>query len=125
MSAVYVVELDGPARAHLRRALEAHRVWCRSNGHRLPPELDALAGSIAVTNGPRRPSVDVTPVAQDGAGVALTLPEAAGRLRVSDRTVRRLVASGRLASVVVAGRRRIRPAALDAFLDSLEATPCP
>lgn len=120
----FVLDLDDVDRAHLLAALERHRSVCLAAGGRLPPVLDRLAVSIAVRGGQRRtnPRGPVT-VPDAGPATVFTISEVAGRLRVSDRTVRRLVTSGGLAAVTIAGRRRIRATDLAAYLDTLETTP--
>lgn len=44
------------------------------------------------------------------------IPEAAGFLRVSDKTVRRLITEGKLPSAKVRGKRVIRMSAVNALL---------
>ena len=51
---------------------------------------------------------------------ALTVPEVAKALRVSERHVNRLISDRRLASVRVGRCRRIRPEALAEFLNAAE-----
>lgn len=56
----------------------------------------------------------------------LTIPEAAASLRVSERTIKRLVASGDLESVVLGDRaRRFHPDAIAAYLTTRRSTPAP
>ena len=54
-----------------------------------------------------------------GAAGALTAREAAARLGVSERTVRRAIARGELAAAKYAGTFRIAPAALARYRDRL------
>lgn len=49
---------------------------------------------------------------------ALTVPEAAAYLRLSERTVFNAIKKGRLASALVEGRRVIRVADAQAFVDA-------
>lgn len=56
----------------------------------------------------------------NAAPAALTIREVSEALRVSPRHVNRLISSRRLASVQVGRCRRIRPEALDAFLQQHE-----
>lgn len=49
----------------------------------------------------------------------LTFPETAARLRLSERTVRRLVDGGELPAVEVAGRRRIHVTDLEDYAEAL------
>ncbi len=62
-------------------------------------------------------------VVVDDAGVLdlLTFRETAERLRLSEETVKRLVRDGRLSAVSVGRARRVRPADLAAFIESLGA----
>lgn len=54
----------------------------------------------------------------------LKVPQVATRLNVSKPTVWRLIASGELESILVAPRsRRVRPAAVDAYLKSKLSAP--
>ncbi|MEI8147065.1 MAG: helix-turn-helix domain-containing protein [Alphaproteobacteria bacterium] len=52
----------------------------------------------------------------------LTFTEAGRRLGVSGRTVRRQIDAGRLQSLKIGRAHRIRPEALDAFLNASERT---
>lgn len=119
MKAPLVVFVDDTLRAHVVRALAEHRRWLRSN--RLPAPaaldalLDALAGPVAALGGQQRSSLDVGAEGGDGGAVLLTYEDAGRRLAVSPRTVRRLVAAGRLPAVRLGRSVRIRAAELDRF----------
>ncbi len=114
--------------AHLDRALSTHARWCRENGHVVPVELVALldeakrvARPQAASDGQGRPIVARSPSAFDDASETLTLTyeQAAARLNVSLRSVRRYVAAGSLLSVEVCGTRRIRSVDLAAYVEGL------
>jgi excisionase family DNA binding protein len=62
-------------------------------------------------------ATSINPPAGDSA-VAVSLEQAAERLHLSPRTIRRLIASGELPSVVVGDRRLVRVADLESFIDS-------
>lgn len=118
-----VLDLDPAARAHLRRAIEAYARRCRENGVRLPAALSDLA--FLATTGQERTNIDhAEDVAHDGhVTTLLTFAEVAERLRVSERTVRRLVSDGSLPAVEVASKRRVHTADLDAYAEGLRQRP--
>lgn len=101
------LQLDRVAAHHLARALESHRRWCRANGHQLPPALADLA--LMVSDGQERPNnAPGDDLLDDGqmSPLLYTYAEVAGRLRVSERTIRRLVLAGELTPVDVGARNR-------------------
>lgn len=55
----------------------------------------------------------------------LTLAEVAQTLHVSPRTTKRLVASGEIDSVLIGRLRRVRPAAVEAYLERQAASAQP
>ena len=61
----------------------------------------------------KEPSVAATPI-------VLTVPQVASALEVSRSTIYRIIAEGMLESVQVRGMTRIRPAAIERYLDALE-----
>lgn len=124
----FVTMLDGPALAHLRRALTAEARRCRADGLRLPPALAELSTQLAATDGQRRTSIDDSHDVGDArimtalTALAVTYDEAARLLRVSERTVRRLVSSGALSAVRVGSAPRIRVEDLRQYLDAQAGT---
>jgi DNA binding domain, excisionase family len=56
--------------------------------------------------------------ATSAVAAAMTVPEAADYLRISESGVRRLVRSGQLKSALLAGRRLVRRVDVDALLAS-------
>jgi excisionase family DNA binding protein len=80
-----------------------------------------LEGALLLASGGHsRPSLAVAGGDADDRDVlTLTYAAAAGRLGVSDRTLRRLIHAGELASVMVAGTPRIRTADLVDYVERL------
>lgn len=110
-------------RDHLVRALALYGRQCRADGVQMPAELRDLLDSLhAARDGQERPMrapADLVADTADMPPLMLTYEGAAKALRVSDRTVRRLVANGQLAAVSVGGARRIRPSDLLAYAEGL------
>lgn len=52
--------------------------------------------------------------------IVFTVPQVAAALEVSRSTIYRIIAEGMLESVQVRGMTRIRPAAIERYLDALE-----
>ena len=52
--------------------------------------------------------------------ILYTVPQAAEQLQVSRSTLYRLIASGELETLTVRGTRRIRPAAVERYVDNLQ-----
>lgn len=89
---------------HLAHAIAAHLKWCRSSGIAAPDELRMLLSTLTDASGQQRPDVPDPQVLGDGRLVGYR--EAARLLSVSERTVRRMCADGRLRPIPV-GRRRL------------------
>lgn len=120
MSAVVVLGLDDVLTSHLTRALVQHARWCRANGISVPAPLVEMLNELA-SAGQRRPTV-AAPVSDphdDLMLLAVTYEGAAHRLGVSERSVRRLVAAGKLRAVDVAGCPRIRASDLSDYVEGL------
>lgn len=120
MADVFALRLDDASRYHLTRALEAHAVECRKNGHTLPVPLAELWNLARAGQG-RTPLGDGDAGPHD-APVLLTYADVGKRLRVSARTVQRLVAAGALPVVVVGSSPRVHYADLHAYAERLRAT---
>lgn len=100
------LSLDDRTRGHLARAIAEHLGWCRRNAIAAPPELSALLDTLTARSGQERPnSPGDEPL---GDGVCVNYETAARMLGVSERTVRRMVADGKL-TVLPVGRRRLVP----------------
>lgn len=106
-------------RNHLTRALAQHCRWCRANGIAVPVWLHQLLDELAHAGQERpiRPPGEFGP--HDGDVLLIDHANAAARLGVSERTVRRLVAAGKLPAVSVAGSRRIRVTDLATYVEEL------
>ena len=111
MADLLAIGLDSAGRAHLARALDEHRRWCRANGRTMPATLVQLAALLTTTapNGQARTTQrdeddlpDTEPMT-----LAYTFSEAGDLLGISERTVRRLVAAGELQSITVGSLPRI------------------
>ena len=98
--------------------LGALRRQMQTDGVRLPADVKALQERFAARSGHTRTTVDVAPVVADPAeqSLLLTYDDVAALLRVSERTVRRLVGNGQLLAVRVAGATRIRRSDLEEFV---------
>jgi excisionase family DNA binding protein len=118
-----VAHLDPCALAHLRRALELYARHLRADGMRLPEGLrQFLEITEAARSGQERTALaDGMDLAEDASmPQLLTIPEAAERLRVGERTVRRYTSSGRLRTVQLGERTvRVHSEDLAEFMDSL------
>jgi excisionase family DNA binding protein len=90
------------------RLIASYATRCRTNGVPLPTDV-ALA-FVAATGGQQRPEVAERTVVVDAQ--CLSYDQVADVLGVSERTVRRLVRSGRLPHVPIGALRRIRTADL-------------
>jgi excisionase family DNA binding protein len=101
---------------YVARVLGDLRRRYRLNGLYWPPELESLRLLVA-SGGQARPILDFN--ADPGDSLAMTYEEAARKLAVSSRTVRRLVASGELPRVEIGGCSRIATADLEAFAEGL------
>lgn len=114
-----VLGLDDVLALHLTRALAEHGKWCRTNGIRLPEVLARLLDNLACAGQERSTVAPGMFEPDDGAVLLLDYHAAAARLGVSERTVRRLAAAGKLAVVNVEGCRRIRATDLADYVKGL------
>lgn len=98
---------DERLRQHLVRALAEHLRWCRRSAIAVPPELAELLATLAARDGQQRPKSTVVDSVADPVCVDY---ETAGRMLggVSARTLRRMVADGRLVAVRIGRRALIR-----------------
>jgi excisionase family DNA binding protein len=121
---VIVLVEDPVVRQHLVAALRAHAQRCRRDAVPFPPALVALLAGLLAGDGQTRPALDV--IDDDGhadgmAPLTVSYRAAADALSVSERSVRRLVASRKLPAVDVGGNRRIRTRDLVEYVDRLGA----
>jgi len=111
--------------AHIAVALSRYEKEAKREGRFVPPELDLILEFVMDCATPRQ---DATPLG-DGENLVdaesmtnhpvLTKREAAASLRIHVRSLERLIASGALSSVRVAGSTRVRRTDLDAYIASL------
>jgi excisionase family DNA binding protein len=93
--------------AALRAAAQAQRATADA--------LDALAAVLCTVEQAGEPSPQAAPADPEA---LLTIAQAAGRLGMSESWVYRAVEEGRLPSVRMGNRRRVRPADLAAFVQA-------
>lgn len=123
-----VLDLDPAAAAQLATAISRHRIYLRAQGQPVAAELAHIEEAAArayyassrqtATNGDTPP--DARAVRRDDGGDGcepLTIGQVAAALRVSTRTVGRMLDRGDLPSVPVGKRRRVHRADLDRYLD--------
>jgi excisionase family DNA binding protein len=116
--------------AHLAIAVTQHEKGARRSALVVPAELLALR-DIALTLATARqepPPMEspTQPVKDDDMAkdaLLLTKRDASALLRVSVRTVERLIASGSLRTVTVSASPRIRRSDLEAYVNSLTTAP--
>ena len=109
----------------LADALERERGFLRANGLALPEALQQLQRhcSEQASDSARLDATQEAEIAhllQPAPVLLRTLDETAEALRLSRKTVERLVAAGRLATVSIGSARRVRQRDLDAFVADLE-----
>lgn len=108
--------------AHLAIALTRYVATARADGVSPPLELLTLRDALVevARSGHELPSVAASSDAGDGPSVerkiAFDVREAAEVLSISERSVRRLIADGRLPTVQVGRRRLIGRHALESFV---------
>jgi excisionase family DNA binding protein len=110
---------------HLALALTRYARHLRQDRLSVPPAIDELA-ALVLRCARARPTTtrvdDEEPRTQGGAvarQLLVTKAEAAESLRVSVRTVERLIASGQLPLLHVEGASRLRLSDVEAYVDSL------
>ena len=113
MTALTFVSGSPTTLRHLERALRLYLDQLRRDGYPAPPDLLALLRTVQARGGQERPKVAASLRDVDGGDMSLTVTyEEAGRmLSISERTVRREVAAGRLPTVDFGPRTRRIPVA--------------
>lgn len=106
-------------RNHLTRALAQHCRWCRTNGITVPAWLSEMVDQLAHAGQPRPTIVPGEFGPHDGDVLLIDYANAAARLGVSERTVRRLTSTGKLPVVEVAGCKRVRVTDLATYVEEL------
>lgn len=123
------LDISAELAGHLAIALRQHRQWAARAGLETPPELADLAEALAfrAMRGQEGTPLDDLWSARDREVVTrrlLTYEETGHALGCSQRTVKRLVATGELTAVQVGrGTVRVRAADLDAYVQDLPALP--
>ena len=121
-----IVDFSQETARHLGKALELYWRWCRENGTVAPREVQILSGHIdfLARNGPPRTDAVISAGVShresmtDELILSMTYKDVAQRLRLSERTVRRLVAAGELKVVRIGGAPRVRVADLLEYVES-------
>jgi excisionase family DNA binding protein len=109
--------------AHLHRAIEAHRRWCRDQAIPVPPELDQLLSLVSGGQGLTEPPPVLRSGDDPGMPLALTFDDAGRLLEVSARTIKRLVDAGKIRSISVGHAPRIPREEIERFIaDQLEVS---
>lgn len=124
-AAVVALRLDVATAAHLRLAIDRWMAECRRDAMSLPAgllELRRLIGSTAGHSGPRSAEAVPVPHTATVPPLLLTYDHAAEVLATSRSTLKRMVRSGVLPVVKVAGSPRVRKADLDAYVARLVPT---
>jgi len=119
-----VADLDDRAAGFLIIAIEDLRRRMTYTGVSMPPGVAELAAALRqrLSQGQAGPALDSLAAAADAVRVsplAITYDEAAALLGVGRSSVKRLVASGRIATVSIGGAVRIRAADLEAYVAEL------
>jgi excisionase family DNA binding protein len=110
---------------HLALAITRYVRQLRKDGLPVPPMVDELAAFLTLYVRSRQAATAADgdyETLQDmpaGRRLLITKAEAAEQLRVSVRTVERLISSGRLPLVHVEGAARLRVTDLEAYVDTL------
>jgi excisionase family DNA binding protein len=113
--------------AHLVIALSRYRRQLRTDGGRLPAQIEDLITFLGDRVGPLHdvPRLDPWRAASDSSAMPrrllITKSDAAKLLGVSLRTIERLISAGRLPLVHVEGAARVRVADLEAYVQGLAA----
>lgn len=99
-----ILDLPPAVGAHVAVAVRAHVRQLRRDGGSAPPQLELLAAALLGQQPPARDDLSL-----------LDVGEAADRLGVSTSTVKRLVASGELPSLLIRRRRLFRSCDVERF----------
>jgi hypothetical protein len=104
---------------HLGAALAGHVRRLRADGVRPPAELLALAAAFPARGGQPRTLLEPDALGADDGRMLFDAEELAAVLHVSERTARRMQATGEVPSVSVAGKRLTRAEDLRRFVEQL------
>lgn len=123
---MFLLDLDRLGAAHLHRAITRYEAELRRDAQHLPGDLldlrAALCRARTGQDGPIPPDIADTPHGASMSPMLVTFDRAAAVLDVSASTVKRLVRSGELLSVKVAGASRIRCQDLAEYVSGLAPT---
>jgi excisionase family DNA binding protein len=120
-----MLDLTPEVAGHLAVALANYRKWAATSGMQVPAvlrELQSASASRAMAGQTGTPLGDLWQVQQSRTMTPrlVTQAEAGVMLSCSDRTIRRLVASGQLTAIRFNGSTRLRVTDIDAFIDQLQ-----
>lgn len=123
-----ILDPDRAEALHLAVALDLHRQTCRTNGVFLPAALDQLGAwcwrrAKGDSEGQTGPTLAEIVRTFQTPSVMLTYAQAAQWLKVSTRTLKRMVTAGEIPTVTVGGSVRIRRADLEHYIASLGPRP--
>jgi excisionase family DNA binding protein len=111
--------------AHLTVALSRYLRQLRTDGGRVPVQVEALVAFLTDTARARHDLPDSWRATSDHSilprRLLLTKSDAAELLGISLRTIERVISAGRLPLVHVEGAARVRVADLEAYVQGLEA----
>lgn len=117
-----VLVVDEVCKAHVVSALSLHERRLRLTGCQLPgPVAELLTALSADSDGQVRPTVAAGVLGSDSDGVLFDSAELSVLLHTSERTARRMQASGELRSVTIAGKRLTRAEDLRHYIEQLPA----
>ncbi len=121
-----LLTMSAEVAGHVTIAIQQHRAWARRAGLALPEELPEIERALAIR---ARRGQTGTPVedlwqvrhAEQVSPKLLSYAATATVLGISERSVKRIIATGDLRPVKIGGSSRIRVEDVDGFIDRLTA----